>query len=81
VKVKAFTLSTCSHCRMAKQFLRQHDVDFEYVDVDQLDGDEKNEVLKEIYKLTKGYSFPVIIIGDSVLVGFNEAKIRKELGL
>ncbi len=66
---------------MAKQFLRQHNVDFEHVDVDLLEGDEKNEVLKEIYKLTKGYSFPVIIIGDSVLVGFNEARVRKELGL
>jgi glutaredoxin-like protein NrdH len=66
---------------MAKQFLRQHNVDFEYVDVDLLDGDEKNEVLKEIYKLTKGYSFPVIVIGDCVLVGFNEARVKKELGL
>jgi glutaredoxin-like protein NrdH len=66
---------------MAKQFLRQHNVDFEYVDVDLLEGDEKNEVLKEIYKLTKGYSFPVIVIGDCALVGFNEARVRKELGL
>jgi glutaredoxin-like protein NrdH len=66
---------------MAKQFLRQNNVDFEYVDVDLLDGDEKTEVLKEIYKLTKGYSFPVIIIGDCVLVGFNEARVREELGL
>jgi glutaredoxin-like protein NrdH len=81
VKVKAFTLSTCSHCRMAKQFLKQHNVDFDYVDVDLLEGDEKTEVLKEIYELTKGYSFPVIVIGDCVLVGFNEARVRKELGL
>jgi glutaredoxin len=72
---------------MAKQFLRQHNVDFEYVDVDLLDGDEKTEVLKEVYKLTKGYSFPVIVIGDGdgngdcILVGFNETKLRKELGL
>ncbi len=69
------------HCRKAKQFLRQHNVDFEYVDVDLLDGDEKTEVLKEIYKLTNGYSFPVIVIGDCVLVGFNEAKVSKALGL
>lgn len=69
------------HCRMAKQFLREHCVNFEYVDVDLLEGDEKTEVLKEIYKLTKGYSFPVLIIGDSVLVGFNEAEVRQKLGL
>ncbi len=66
---------------MAKQFLRQHNVDCEYVDVDLLEGDEKTEVLKEIYELTKGYSFPVIVIGDCVLVGFNETRLRKELGL
>ena len=66
---------------MAKQFLREHCVDFEYIDVDLLEGDERTKVLREIYKLTKGYSFPVIIIGDCILVGFNEAKLRKELGL
>jgi len=66
---------------MAKQFLREHCDDFEYTDVDLLEGDERTKVLREIYKLTKGYSFPVIIIGDCILVGFNEAKLRKELGL
>lgn len=81
MKVKAFTLSTCSHCRMAKQFLREHCDDFEYTDVDLLEGDERTKVLREIYELTKGYSFPVIVIGDCVLVGFNEARLRKELGL
>ena len=81
MKVKAFTLSTCSHCRMAKQFLREHCDDFEYTDVDLLEGDERTKVLREIYKLTKGYSFPVLVIGDCVLVGFNETRLREELGL
>jgi len=66
---------------MAKQFLKEHCVDFEYIDVDLLEGDERTKVLREIYKLTKGYSFPVLVIRDCVLVGFNETRLREELGL
>ncbi|MGZ8889732.1 MAG: glutaredoxin family protein, partial [Halobacteriota archaeon] len=36
MKVKAYTLSTCPHCRMTKEFLNDNNVDFEYVDVDLL---------------------------------------------
>ena len=56
-------------------------MDFEYIDVDLLEGDERTKVLREIYKLTKGYSFPVLVIRDCVLVGFNETRLREELGL
>ncbi|MFA5888057.1 MAG: glutaredoxin domain-containing protein, partial [Candidatus Nanoarchaeia archaeon] len=33
VKVKVYTTPTCPYCDMAKQFLREHNVKFEAVDV------------------------------------------------
>jgi len=81
VKVKAYTLSTCPHCRMTKQFLTDNNVEFEYVDVDLLTGEKRTEVLREVYRLTGGYSFPVITVGDAVIVGFNRERLQQVLEL
>jgi glutaredoxin len=64
---------------MAKAFLRDKNVDFAYVDVDLLTGERRKDVLREIYRLTGGYSFPVIVIGETVIVGFNKDRLEKEL--
>lgn len=81
VKVKAYTLSTCPHCSATKEFLRANSVDFDYVDVDLLTGGERTKVLREVYRLTKGYSFPVIVIGDAVIVGFNKERLKEVLNI
>ncbi|MGZ4852889.1 MAG: glutaredoxin family protein [Halobacteriota archaeon] len=81
MKAKAYTLSTCPHCRMTKEFLSSNNVDFEYVDVDLLTGEKRTEVLREVYRLTGGYSFPVIVIGDTVIVGFNKERLQQVLEL
>ena len=81
MKVKAYTLSTCPHCRMTKEFLTDNNVEFEYVDVDLLTGEKRTEVLREVYRLTGCYSFPVIIVGDAVIVGFNRERLQQVLEL
>ncbi|MGA3199070.1 MAG: glutaredoxin family protein [Halobacteriota archaeon] len=81
MKVKAYTLSTCPHCRMTKEFLTDNNVEFEYVDVDLLTGEKRTEVLREVYRLTGGYSFPVIVVGDTVIVGFNRVRLQEALEL
>lgn len=81
VKVKAYTLSTCPHCSATKEFLKANNVDFDYIDVDKLTKEERTNVLREVYRLTQGYSFPVIVIGDCVIVGFNRERLKQELHL
>ena len=81
MKVKAYTLRTCPHCRMTKEFLTDNNVEFEYVDVDLLTGEKRTEVLREVYRLTGGYSFPVIVVGDTVIVGFNRVRLQEVLEL
>jgi glutaredoxin-like protein NrdH len=66
---------------MAKEFLNDNKVDFEYVDVDLLTGDKRTEVLREVFRLTGAYSFPVVVVGDAVVVGFNKEKLQKVLEL
>lgn len=80
-KVKLYSLSTCSHCKATKKLLDDCTVGYEATDVDLLSGQERAAVLEEVRKLNPQFSFPTMIIGDQVIVGFKEAEIRKALGL
>ncbi len=81
VPVKIFSLSTCSHCKATKKFLNDANVRFEFTDVDLLSGDEKQLVIDEVIKYNPNRSFPTIIIGQKVIVGFNEKALREALGI
>jgi len=81
VKVKMYTLSTCSHCKAAKKFMQDHHIDFEFTDVDLLQGEERQNILEEVVKYNPGRSFPTILIDDNVIVGFQESAIRDALGI
>ncbi|RZB35788.1 MAG: hypothetical protein SRB2_02780 [Desulfobacteraceae bacterium Eth-SRB2] len=79
--VKIYSLSTCSHCKSTKKFLSDCTVLYDFVDVDLLEGQERKEILEDIKKFNPKCSFPTIIIGDKVIVGFKENEIREALGL
>jgi len=79
--VKVFSLSTCSHCKSTKQFLNECTVKYEFVDVDLLDGDERKAILEDVKKFNPRCSFPTIIIGEKVIVGYKEEEIKEALGL
>jgi glutaredoxin len=79
--VKLFALSTCPYCRLAKKYLDENDVEYDVLDVDLLDGDEKSAVVAEVKALSGGTSFPVLVVDDEVVVGFNKKAIQELLGL
>jgi glutaredoxin-like protein NrdH len=79
--IKMYTLSTCGHCRAAKQFMGEHGVAHEFTDVDLLTGDARKATLDEVRKYNPGCSFPTILVGDKVIIGFNETALREALGL
>ena len=79
--VKIFSLSTCSHCKSTKKLLNDCTVKYEFVDVDLLDGEERKAILEDIKKFNPRCSFPTIIIGEKVIVGYKEKEIKEALGL
>jgi len=81
IHVKMYTLSTCSHCKAAKKFMSDHGVDYEFVDVDLLKGTEQAAAVQRVREKNPNLSFPTIIIGDVVIVGFQEGQIRETLGI
>jgi len=80
-QVKMYTLSTCSHCRATKKFFDDCKVQYDFTDVDLLQGEERAAILEDIKKLNPRCSFPTIIIGDKVIVGFKEQEIKEALKL
>ena len=79
--VKIYTLSTCSHCKATKKFLGKCGVQYEFTDVDLLEGEERRAILEEVKQFNPNCSFPTIIIGDKVIVGHKEDEIKAALGL
>lgn len=79
--VRLYTLSTCSHCRATKKFLDDCNIEYTFTDVDLLTGDERKAILDEVMKVNPQCSFPTILIGDKVIVGFREDEIRKALNI
>ena len=78
-KIRLFTLSTCSHCSRAKKFFQDNGIDVELTDVDLLTSAEREKIVEEVRNLNPDVSFPTICIGDTIVVGFNEEKIRKAM--
>ena len=79
--VKLYALSTCSHCKCTKVLLDDCGIKYDCTDVDMLPKEELTKILEEIKKINARCSFPTIIIGDKVIVGYKEQEIREALGL
>jgi glutaredoxin-like protein NrdH len=80
-KVFLYALSTCGHCRNTKKLFDEHNVRYEFVDVDLLPREELKNILEEVREVNPQCSFPTILIGDKVIVGYRELEILEALGL
>lgn len=80
-KVHVYSLSTCSHCKSTKKLLTDCEIQYDFVDVDTLVGDERKAIIEDIKKINSRCSFPTIVIGDKVIVGYKEKEIKEALGL
>ena len=76
MKVFLYALSTCFYCRQTKKFMEDNGIEFEHVDVDLAEQSEKEKLMKEVIDLTGAGKFPVIKIGEQVVVGYDEDKLK-----
>jgi glutaredoxin len=56
-------------------------VDYDFTDVDLLDPEEQKAAIEEVKKFNPRLTFPTIIIGDNVIVGYMEREIKEALGI
>ncbi len=81
IKPRLYTLSTCVHCKATKRFLKENGIEYDCVDVDKLNGRERDKVRAELMKISGGLRFPTIVVGKKVIVGYYEDKLREALGV
>ncbi|HDQ99686.1 MAG TPA: glutaredoxin family protein [candidate division WOR-3 bacterium] len=79
-KVRLYGLSTCGWCRKTKELLDSQQVEYEYVYVDQCEGDERAELTAAVRALNPRGSFPTVEIDGEVVVGYDDDRILELLG-
>jgi glutaredoxin len=81
-QVLLYALSTCGWCKMTKAFLKDNSIEFEYIDVDKLDANDKETVNKDIKNRGGRLAFPTLIIDNKTLItGLKKDQISEALGL
>jgi glutaredoxin len=78
--IRLYALSTCGWCRRVKELLNKQGVEYDYCDVDVLTGEDRRQAMAAVIKVNHLGSYPTIVIGDDVVVGYDENRIIKLLG-
>ena len=81
-KVLMYAISTCVWCKMTKQYLKDNDIEYEYVDIDLCDEKDKQKIREHIMSKGGRLSYPTTIVDDNVLItGFRKDKFKEILGI
>lgn len=76
LSVTIYSTPTCPFCIMAKNFFKKNNIAYveKNVAADQ-------EAAQEMIKISGQMGVPVIEIGEEIIIGFDEQKIKKILGI
>jgi glutaredoxin-like protein NrdH len=81
-KVTVYALSTCVWCKMTKQFLNDNNIEYEYIDVDLCEDEDKKKIHQLILSKGGALTYPTTIIDDKVVVtGFRKDQLKEALGI
>ncbi len=75
-KVTIYTTPTCHFCHMAKEFFAEHNIPFTEHDVAR-DLARRKEMIEKSGQM----GVPVIFVGDELVVGFDESRLRELLAV
>ena len=74
--VRLFVTPSCAYCFTLKEFLKEHNIEFEEVDVSQ-----NKKAREEMIERTGKMEVPVVEIDGQIIVGFDKEKICKLLNI
>ena len=81
-KIFVYALSTCGWCKRTKRLLNELGIAYSFIDVDRLNTDEREATKDDIRKYNPKCTFPTVVINETeCVIGHNEEKLRKVLGL
>jgi glutaredoxin-like YruB-family protein len=73
-KVIIYSTPTCHYCNLAKDFFAKNNIAYEVFDV-QSDLAKRKEMIEKSGQM----GVPVIFVGDELVMGFDEDKLRELL--
>jgi glutaredoxin 3 len=71
-RITVYLTPTCPHCRTACEFLASRGVAFQRVDVT-----ASRDALTQLIWVTGQTMVPAVVVGDEVLIGFDETRLRE----
>jgi glutaredoxin-like protein NrdH len=75
-----YAISTCAWCKLTKTFLKDNDIEYEYVDVDLCNEEDQEKISRDILKRGGRLSYPALIIDNKTLInGFRKDEIKETL--
>lgn len=78
--IMLYALSTCGWCRKTRDLLESLGVEYDYVYVDLLSGEDRERTIKTMEDWNPDRSFPTMVLNNNkCIVGFKEDAIREEL--
>lgn len=75
-KVKVWSSKTCPYCTQEKDFLKEHKIEFEDIDVS-----ANQEAANEMVEKSGQMGVPVTDIDGEIVVGFDKEKLKKLLDI
>jgi glutaredoxin-like protein NrdH len=79
-KVVLYALSTCVWCKMTKQFLKDNGIEYDYIDVDLCQEEDKQKIRENIQSKGGPLSYPTTIVDDKVVItGFRKDLLKEVL--
>jgi glutaredoxin len=79
--VTLYTISTCLHCRDLRKMLDRHNIAYDFTDVDLMEPEDLDAFLTNMKEYNEKKTFPIVIIGNKAIIGFQAQVIKKELGI
>lgn len=76
MKIKIYSTPICVYCRMAKEFFKKNNVEFEEVNV-AADREAAEEMVKKSHQM----GVPVIDIDGEIFIGFDRRDLEEKLGI
>ncbi|MFQ5815080.1 MAG: glutaredoxin family protein [Candidatus Hydrothermarchaeaceae archaeon] len=76
MSVIVYSAVWCPWCQKTKEFLKEHNVEFEERDIEKMDG-----AADEVVKKSGQRGIPVIDVDGTIIVGYDKEALKEALGI
>ena len=74
--IKIYSTPTCVYCRMAREFFKEHNVEYTEYNVAE-DAERRDEMINRSGQM----GVPVIDVDGQLIIGFDKARLMQMLGI